>query len=670
MRLLKNLSAFLIIACASALVFTLVLPAPTPTRAAAQAVTQAVCVLTNGNFEGASFDPWYLQLRNGAQGTLTADTGTNGTAKSARIVITQLGANPWDAQYNHPSVALVTGKKYALSFWARASSARTIALTLQQFDAPFIEVWTGSAQLTTAWQQFNIVVDYPFSAVTTTPIFRFNLGQSTGTVWIDEVSLCEDAAQPVPTPAPVSPSCRVANGDFESGALTPWAVSTGGAAQATLTNDAGARSATSARVQINQSGSTTPDIRLQQSGVRSIGGAWTSIQFYAKSSIGQNMQVTLRSASGQNYWSQTVRLPDPSQDAAFKHYFFVFQPATTTNDPNAILSFDLGTNSGSIWIDAVHLCAAPVKFQDEFNGSAIDGSKWDHCKPYVNECGITAFDVRAWYKPANAHVSGGTLKMRTTKETNTICFGCQFPDAPKTYKTFDYASVYLQTNFHFTTQYGYVEYRAKMPSATGIWPAFWMLPYISPYGQWTWPPEIDILEFYSVANQQRWSWHTLHYNTATEFNKTDGKQYQHPEALSAGFHTYAVNWTPDEVIWYVDGMETFRSSVYAVRLPMHLILSMDVSGALAGPPPSDADLPNAVTEVDHVRVFNNGEAFAFDGAVPVPTPVNTPATTPGATTGPTPRPTSTRRPTQTPGPSPTPNPFVTPQAYLPSLLDQ
>lgn len=547
------------------------------------------------------------------------------------------------------------GQRYTVNFWAKASSARSVSVALQQYDAPFIEVWKDAVALTSAWKQFSYIVDYPASAVTATPIFRFNLGQTTGTVWIDEIALCEDASQPAPVPAPVSPNCRVQNGDFESGSMSPWSLTKTGSAIAALTADTGASSVTSARVGITQAGTAAANIRLEQGSVSSTANAWNSLQFFARSSRGQTMQAVLRSATGQVYWSQNVRLPDPAQDAAFKHYFFVFQ--TPANDSGATLSFDMGANSGDVWIDAAHICNAPIKFQDEFSSNGVDAGKWDHCKPYSNNCADNVITgLLSWYKPGNARVSNGTLKLDVTRETNTICFGCGFSGGTKTYKTYDYASTYLQTNYHFTTQYGYVEMRSKMPSARGMWQVFWLLPYTTPQGQWSWPPEIDILEFHSQDNKI--SWHGIHYNTATEFNKSDVQQYQHPDLLGNSFHVYAINWTPDEIIWYVDGMETFRTRRYAVQVPMHLVLSVDVGG-LAGPPPADADLGNATTEVDFVRVMDNSEAFAFDGSTTQPTPV--PGATP--TTGPSPTP----GPTPTRGPTPTPNPNVKPKSYLPSL---
>ena len=607
----------------------------------------AACVLTNGTYEAGSFSPWYLQSANGAQATVAADAGASG-GTSARITVQQTSADAdaWNVQWSYDNATLVAGRRYTLSVRAKASSARTTSVMLQQFNNPFTEIWTDNVQLTTAWQTFQWTIDFPWGAVTATPSLRFNLGQSTGTVWLDDVSLCESGNQTVPTPAPVSANCRVLNGDFETGTLAPWALTTSGSAQAIASADSGAISAMSARISITQTQPTAneQDIRFEQADIPVTANAWTSVQFYARSARGQTVPMTLRNSAGQEYWRQTIRLPDPADDAAFKHYFYVFQmPASATG--TATFAFNLGQSAGNVWVDAVHVCGAPVKFQDEFSGSAVDPNKWDFCNEVSKDCADKDYPgLYSWYKPANAPVSNGTLKMRVTKETHTICFGCTMGYSQTFSRTYAYASVYMQSNSQFHTQYGYVEMRGKMPTASsGIWVGLWMAPYIPPNGNLVWPPEIDLLEHFSPFPQL--SWHTLHYNTATQFNATDGRQYLNPAGLGEAFHTYAVNWTPKEIIWYVDGMETHRSSRYIVTEAMFLLLSVEVGG-LGGPPPSDADLGNTTTEVDYVRVFDNGEAFAFassgtgGGTTPTPTPIPGSTPAPGSTPTPTPKPTS------------------------------
>ena len=608
-----------------AIILTLLVQAALPAHATAGDDQTTACLLTNGNFDASpsTLDPWLLQANNGAQATLVAEANSRAVGNtSARINIGQVGPDAWNVQFSQQNVAMTLGTTYALSFWAKAQSGRTVTVVLQQPDPPFVSTWTTDVALTTNWQQFNFTIVYPWNAVTATPALNFDLGQGTGAVWLGDVSLCQSGNATPPMPAPTSPNCRVVNGDFEIGSLAPWAMTSTSSAQAIAFGDAGARSTTSAHVSISRTGTTEQDIRFEQANVAVTSLAWTSVQFYARSSKGQTVPVTLRGTSGQEYWRQLIRLPNPADDVAFKHFFFVFQMPSVAARSTATLAFNLGLNAGDVFIDAVHVCNAPIKFQDEFNGNGVDSTKWDQCKTITNQCAaLENAQLMGWYKSSNAQVSGGTLKMLTTKETKTICFGCGLAGWQPVTRTYTYASVFMQTNLHFTTQYGFVEIRSKMPqSSSGLWPVHMMLPYVSPSGTLKWPPELDILEYFGY--QPLWSWHTLHFTSATAFNDTDGRQYQHSSPLREAFHNYAVNWTPQEIIWYVDGMEVHRTTRYQVADTMYLVLCVDVGG-LAGTP-VDAQLPDT-TEVDYVRIFDNGEAFAFNTSTsPTPTPTPTP----------------------------------------------
>lgn len=565
-------------------------------RAPARAAESA-CAFS-ADFESGNTQSFYVQ---GAGMTMTTDGGYN-SAGSVRISVPAAGALPWERQFVRENVSLMPGRRYALSFWAKSSSARTTEVFFQQFDAPFTVVWKQGITIGTDWTPINITFDYPPSAVSLTPAFRINLGQAAGTVWIDALSLCDSATQPaVPTPQPVSANCKIVNGHFESGTAS-WRLDAPTPARATLTTDVGARSATAAKIAISAGGA----IALRQGGI-SAGSGLYGLAFYGKASQGQ--RLVARIDGGGAAWQRAVALPDPARDAAFKHYFL---PVNLPNGAaGAQLSFDLGGAAGTVWIDGVQLCSMPQTFGDEFDGDVLDLSKWEHCIGYKKDCTVEEYGGVEYYTPRNVSVFGGTMKQRFTRDPARVCIGCGFAEERMVDR--EYASAYVQTSRSFSTQYGYIEARMKMPTTKGTWPAFWMLP-ARRGSSVEWPPEIDVLEYYPI--QPELSWHTMHYKTPQAFHNTDGKQYQHPQLLSADFHTYAVNWTPNEIIWYVDGMETYRSSVAPVQQPLFLIVSMG-SGGIAGRP--EADLSGGVFEIDYVRAYNNSESFGFDGGAQQPT---------------------------------------------------
>jgi len=69
-----------------------------------------------------------------------------------------------------------------------------------------------------------------------------------------------------------------------------------------------------------------------------------------------------------------------------------------------------------------------------------------------------------------------------------------------------------------------------------------------------------------------------------------------------GFHTFGLNWTRDEYVFYVDGKETWRTNAGGVcQVPLYIKLSDEVGewgGDIA-----TAELPDEFL-VDYVRVWS------------------------------------------------------------------
>ena len=70
--------------------------------------------------------------------------------------------------------------------------------------------------------------------------------------------------------------------------------------------------------------------------------------------------------------------------------------------------------------------------------------------------------------------------------------------------------------------------------------------------------------------------------------------------IAAGFHTFGCEWTPEALVFYVDGRETWRTSKAVPQRDQHMILSLEV-GTWADDI-SKASLPDSMA-VDWVRVY-------------------------------------------------------------------
>ena len=223
-------------------------------------------------------------------------------------------------------------------------------------------------------------------------------------------------------------------------------------------------------------------------------------------------------------------------------------------------------------------------WSDEFNGTSVDGSKWnlDNGNPGVN-------NELEYYQAANAAVTGGNLVITARQQS----MGGQ-----------PYTSAKLETAGKFSTTYGRIEARIALPMVQGTWPAFWMLG--ADINQGTpWPNcgEIDIMEHVNTTNTILG---TMHWNGGSGH-----VQYGSSTTTTPGdFHVYAVEWDNSSIRWYVDNSLYVTGNITnninntgAFHLPFFILLNLAVGGTLPGPTVDNGSLPTSML-VDYVRVYS------------------------------------------------------------------
>jgi uncharacterized protein YjdB len=145
--------------------------------------------LNNREFDNGSTN-WDFYAQGGAAATQTVDNTSQLSGKNAaRINITTSTGTNWHVQFLQNNVLLESGKTYRFSFRAKAASNRTITAIADLGASPWTSFFSQDVNLTTSSQTFT----YTFSQATTTSIGRvgFNVGQSSQTVWIDNVAFYE-----------------------------------------------------------------------------------------------------------------------------------------------------------------------------------------------------------------------------------------------------------------------------------------------------------------------------------------------------------------------------------------------------------------------------------------------------------------------------------------------
>lgn len=157
-----------------------------------------------------------------------------------------------------------------------------------------------------------------------------------------------------------------------------------------------------------------------------------------------------------------------------------------------------------------------------------------------------------------------------------------------------YLSGLLTTAQSFQQTYGYFEMRAKTPSGKGLWPAFWLLP---PDGKW--PPEIDVME---VLGHDPAKLYVSAHTAESGQHKGITKALKVPDT-SAGFHTYGVLWTRQDLTWFFDGCRVAGLPTPAdLHGPMYMLINLAVGGTWPGYPDRSTRFP-AEFKVQQVRAF-------------------------------------------------------------------
>jgi len=235
--------------------------------------------------------------------------------------------------------------------------------------------------------------------------------------------------------------------------------------------------------------------------------------------------------------------------------------------------------------------ADELLFDDEFDDKQLDLAKWYRCYTWCNETqggsyGLP-YDLERMWK-YNVSVSGGMLHLiakendRGHAYTSGVITTGGSPTKPAS----------------FAFQYGYMEMSAQFPPGNGMWPAFWLLP-----ANGDWPPEIDAMEW--LGNTPTIDYATIHWGVERHgHHPSSGTSYDTGEDLSAGFHTYGLDWQADHVTWYFDGtvIKNFTKVNDIPHTPMYVIVNLAVGGWIAPPDPT-VQFP-ATMLVDYVRVWS------------------------------------------------------------------
>ncbi len=259
-------------------------------------------------------------------------------------------------------------------------------------------------------------------------------------------------------------------------------------------------------------------------------------------------------------------------------------------------------------------------FSDEFQDGSLDFSKWS--TSYIWGTDVIINSEEQFYVDTKNDPSFGFDPFTFDGENLTIN-SIPTPEALSEKALGQpYLSGVITSRDSFNFTYGYAEARAKTPYGKGLWSAFWLLNTVYDRGD---EPEIDIMEH--IGDDQDVMYHTYHYYD----HSTDPEELHSTPSMpvvgidfTADFHTFAVDWRPGTLIFYVDGIETYRLDDPRVSsVDMYVIANTAIGGWWPGSPDETTEFP-AQYELDYIRVYQkigsyDDEQLFSDGTSQVPT---------------------------------------------------
>lgn len=255
-------------------------------------------------------------------------------------------------------------------------------------------------------------------------------------------------------------------------------------------------------------------------------------------------------------------------------------------------------------------------WSDEFDtDGAVDGTKWFHQTQLP--------DGNSWFNGEIQHytnrientvVENGILKIFARNESYT--------DQGVTKQ---FTSARLNSKFTFT--YGKVEVRAKLPTGSGTWPAIWTLGknitelgaywQTQGFGTTPWPQcgEMDIMEHWGT-NQNHVSSAT---HTPSSFGGTINTGGQTIPTVSTAFHVYEMEWTPEKLVFSVDGNvhfvyepQTKNADTWPFDSEQYILFNLAILPSIS---PS---FTTGALEIDYIRIYQEGPATSIEEEIRLP----------------------------------------------------
>ncbi len=325
----------------------------------------------------------------------------------------------------------------------------------------------------------------------------------------------------------------------------------------------------------------------------------------ANSEIGRAVTtLTANNFTADKWLPLTVNATIPAGTEKVQLISEFVQNAST--DLGAVYLDDLSIGFGTISPTAtVGSNTYDLVWSDEFDGTALNSANWT---PETGGGGWGNNEQQTYTSNSeNLSVGGGSLLIQAKKNGTS------------------WTSARIKSQEKRSFQYGKIEFRAKLPTGVGPWPAAWLLGNNISSVNWPTCGEIDVMEwrggFNGTANgDANTVGHAIHSATRYGSNPVEPSSRSAVVNPSSAFHTYAVVWTANNLVFSVDGVDKATltpptADAAAFQKEFFLILNLAMGGSYVGNTIASS-VTAATYEVDYVRVYQAASATVTAPATP------------------------------------------------------
>lgn len=271
-------------------------------------------------------------------------------------------------------------------------------------------------------------------------------------------------------------------------------------------------------------------------------------------------------------------------------------------------------------------------FTDNFEGDTLNSDIWTYSPHAVRwetqKEGKENYS--SYWCPDMVSVKDGKVEVLSEERTNHVCSSGKCPSVgrftggieTRRIKSADESqNTGEEDELLFSQAFGYFEAKVKFPKGNGMWSAFWLqssnMRKVSNEGLDG--TEIDIYES-AFINEPTKMGHALLWDGYSTFGKVDDYILDTKTDLYDGYHTFGLKWTPNQYVFYIDGIPTWGSiggGVSKVKEFLRLTVEIDAGDGYGphGKKIGQFDKnSHEIFYVDYVKVYQNKNYTPYEMA--------------------------------------------------------